>query len=85
MDTKDDIYPHGVQGTWLRVWELVATIPRIEMESTDFITQLLAPPPPTTPPSAATPPTPITIASFSSEGSNSVAVVAQEDNDDVED
>ena len=49
------------------------TIPGIEMESTDYIAQLLAPPPPTTPPSAAIPLTPIAIATFSSEGSNSMA------------
>ena len=36
------------------------------------------------PPTAAMTPTPIAIATFSSEGSNSVAVVAQDDDDDEE-
>ena len=85
MDTKDDIYRCGVQLTWFRAWDLVATIPEIEMESTDFLAQLLTPPPPTTPPSIAMLPTPITIATFSSEGSNSMATMAQGDNDDEED
>jgi len=60
------------------------TIPGIEMESTDYKAQLLAPPPPTTPPSTATPTTMIVIPAFSLEGSNSMDAVAQENNDDEE-
>jgi len=60
----------------MRIWELVATMPGIEGASTDYIAQLLVPPPPTTPSAAAMPPTPIAIATFSYEGSNSVTVVA---------
>jgi len=79
LDTKDEIYPRGVQGTWMRVWELVKTMPGIEGASTDYIAQLLAPPLLTTPTAVVTSSTPITIATFNSKGSNSVAIVAQDD------
>ena len=67
----------------VQVWELVATILGIEVESTDFIAQLLAPPPLTTPLSVATRSTPIVVATFDLEGSHSMAAVVQGDNDDV--
>ena len=79
------IYPQGVQGTWMRVWELVETMPGIKGASTNYIAKLLAPSPLTTPFALATPPTPIAITTFSSKGSNYVAIVAQVDDDDVDD
>ena len=85
VDTKDEIYPRGVQGTWMRVWELVGTMPGIEEASTNYIAQRSATSRPTTPSTTATPPTPIAIATFSLERSNSVAIVAQYDDDDVDD
>ena len=76
IDTKDVIYPRGVQGARIRVWEPVKTMLGIEGATTDYIAQLLATPPPTTPSALATPPTLIAIATFGSEGSNSVVVGA---------
>jgi len=84
VETKDEKYPRAVQGTWIRVWELVATMPGIKEPSTDYIAQLLAPPPLTPPSITTTPPTPVVIATFNSEGSNFVAVVAQVDDEDRE-
>jgi len=65
----------------MRIWELVATMPGIEGASTDYIAQFLVPRPPTTP---STSPTPIAITTFSSKGSNFIAVVAQDNDDDEE-
>ena len=62
---KGVTYPRGVQDTWMRLWEIVATMPGIEYADTDYIAYLLALPPP--------PPAPAT---SSSEGSNSVIVVS---------
>ena len=67
----------------MRMLELVNVMSGIEGLNTNFLAQLLAPPPPTSPPTVAMPPTLIAIATFSSEGSNSVRITAQ-DNDDEE-
>jgi len=42
-ETKGLEYPHGLQGTWTRIRELVVTMPRIESANTDHIAALLAP------------------------------------------
>jgi len=82
VESKEVVYPKVVQGTWMRIWEIVATVPRVKEANTYYIAQLPAPPPPTPPVAVATPPTPLAIATFSSEGSNSVVTVAPDDEDE---
>ena len=54
VETQGVVYPRGVQGTWMRIWEIVALMPRVKAANTNYIAQLLALPPPP-PPAAATP------------------------------
>ena len=49
VETKGIEYPHGVQGTWTRIRELVTLMSRIEDANTDYIALLLAPSPPPPP------------------------------------
>jgi len=69
VETKGVEYPRGIQGTWMRIWELVTTTPRIEEANTNYIAVLLAPLPP---PSVVLASQPLAMATYSSEGSNSV-------------
>uniref|UniRef100_A0A7C9CV65 Uncharacterized protein n=1 Tax=Opuntia streptacantha TaxID=393608 RepID=A0A7C9CV65_OPUST len=71
VETQGVEYPRGVEGTWLRIWELVTVMPRIEEANTNYIVQLLVPPPPP-PPGVILSPRPLAVATYSSEGSNSV-------------
>jgi len=45
VETKGVEYPHGIQGTWMWIWEIVILIPRIKEANTNYIAQLLEPPP----------------------------------------
>jgi hypothetical protein len=74
-------YPRGIESTWLRIWEMVTLIPRIEEADPEYLAYLLAPPPPTPPPSGSIP-APQPLATFSSESSNSVTGPAREENAD---
>jgi len=66
----------------MRIWEIVALMPKVEEANIDYIAQLLALPPPS-PPVVPTPLQPLAIATYSSEGSNLAAVVAA-DNENEE-
>ena len=72
-------YPQGIEGTWTRIWELVTVIPRIKEANTNYLAQLLVPPPP---PVAGVilSPQQLAVATYSSEGSNSVTGPLREEN-----
>jgi len=72
-------YPRGIKGNWTGVWELVIAIPRIEEANTNYLAQLLVPPPP---PVAGVilSPQQLAVATYSSEGSNSVTGPLREEN-----
>jgi hypothetical protein len=73
-------YPRCIEGTWTRIWELVALIPGEENAGTAYLALLLAPPPVPPPPGVIQAPSlpPMT---FSSEDPNSVYDSAQEESD----
>jgi len=64
-------YPQGIEGTWMRIWELVFTIHGVQYTQPTTLAQLLAPPPPP-PTGGVLSPQPLAIAGHSSESSNSV-------------
>jgi len=71
-ETKGLEYPHGLQGTWTRILELVVTMPRIESANTNHIAALLASPtPPSSDPVFNLRPLAV-VSSISSGSSNSV-------------
>ena len=70
MDAEGMVYPQGVQGTWLRIWETVDTQPGVEYASTNYIEFLLAPHP-----------LPATIGSKNSN--NMVIIISSDDKEEV--
>jgi len=64
-------YPRGIEGAWMRIWELVSTMHGVEYAHPNFLAQLLAPPLPP-PTGGVLAPQPLAIAGYSSESSNSV-------------
>jgi len=79
VETRGVEYPQGVEGMWLRIWELVTVMPRIEEANTNYIAQLLAPPSPP-PPGVILSPRPLAVVTYSSEGSNSITGPLRNDN-----
>ena len=80
VETQGVEYPRGVEGTWLQIWELVTLMPRIEEVNTNYIAQLFAPPPPPPPPGVILSSRPLAVATYSSEGSNSVTAPLRNEN-----
>jgi len=74
------VYPRGVEGTWMRIWELVTTMPRIEIAHPNYLTQHLIPAPPL-PPGGLLCPLPLATAGFSTESSSSVTGAACKESD----
>jgi len=75
------VYPRGVEGTWTRIWELVTTMPRIEIAHPHYLAQLLAPAP-LPPPGGLLCPLPLATTGFSSESSNSINGPARRESDE---
>jgi len=81
VNAQGVVYPQGNEGAWMRIWELVATMPRIEIAHPNYLAQLLAPVPPP-PPARLLCTLPLAIAGFSSESSNSVTGPARRESDE---
>jgi len=76
-----DEYPRGIEGLGTQIWELVATMPRIEDAHPNFLAQLLVPPPPP-PTGGMLAPQPLAIAGYCSESSNLVTGPVRRDDEE---
>jgi len=63
VETQGVEYPRGIEGMWLRIWELVTVMPRIEEANTNYSHH---------PPGVILSSRPLAVTTYSSEGSNSV-------------
>ena len=62
----------------MRIWELLTVMPRIEEANTNYIAQFLASPLP--PSGVILSPQPLVVATYGSEGSNSITGPLHEEN-----